>query len=161
MTKIGALNLNPGIPCIEVITRACNPNTGEVRTFPTPCSVPDGWIHETQKDAYSDCVSKGKDKEVECPRGDFYFWDKKWLPQGITPAQYVPPAPGVKCKKREDEVLTEHPITDTNMSEETKTHDTKINDVVEMTDFKAQVEKHKTFILFALLLIILFVVVLK
>lgn len=29
--------------CIQVITPARNPATGEVRDFPTPCDVPDGW----------------------------------------------------------------------------------------------------------------------
>ena len=30
--------------CIQVITPARNPQTGEVKEFPTPCDVPDGWI---------------------------------------------------------------------------------------------------------------------
>ncbi|MBI2669768.1 MAG: hypothetical protein HYX20_01295 [Candidatus Yanofskybacteria bacterium] len=29
--------------CIQVITPARNPQTGEARDFPTPCDVPDGW----------------------------------------------------------------------------------------------------------------------
>jgi hypothetical protein len=29
--------------CIQVITPAKNPQTGEVRDFPTPCDVPEGW----------------------------------------------------------------------------------------------------------------------
>lgn len=29
--------------CIQVITQARNPETGEVRDFPTPCDVPEGW----------------------------------------------------------------------------------------------------------------------
>ena len=29
--------------CAQVITRARNPQTGEERDFPTPCSVPAGW----------------------------------------------------------------------------------------------------------------------
>lgn len=29
--------------CIQVITPARNPNTGEIREFPTPCDVPEGW----------------------------------------------------------------------------------------------------------------------
>lgn len=29
--------------CIQVITRARNPETGEERDFPTPCDVPEGW----------------------------------------------------------------------------------------------------------------------
>lgn len=29
--------------CIQVITQARNPVTGEIREFPTPCDVPEGW----------------------------------------------------------------------------------------------------------------------
>lgn len=29
--------------CIQVITRAKNPKTGEIKDFPTPCDVPEGW----------------------------------------------------------------------------------------------------------------------
>lgn len=29
--------------CIQVITKAKNPQTGEIRDFPTPCDIPDGW----------------------------------------------------------------------------------------------------------------------
>lgn len=29
--------------CVQVITKAKNPQTGEVRDFPTPCDVPNGW----------------------------------------------------------------------------------------------------------------------
>jgi hypothetical protein len=30
--------------CIQVITKARNPTTGEVKNFPTPCDVPKGWV---------------------------------------------------------------------------------------------------------------------
>lgn len=30
--------------CIQVITPARNPQTGEIRDFPTPCDVPEGWV---------------------------------------------------------------------------------------------------------------------
>ena len=30
--------------CAQVITAAKNPATGEVRDFPTPCDVPEGWV---------------------------------------------------------------------------------------------------------------------
>lgn len=37
-------NSNPdGEVCIQVITPARNPETGETRDFPTPCDVPEGW----------------------------------------------------------------------------------------------------------------------
>ncbi len=29
--------------CAQVITPARNPDTGEIREFPTPCDVPEGW----------------------------------------------------------------------------------------------------------------------
>ncbi|MEK7212383.1 MAG: hypothetical protein AAB686_01775 [Patescibacteria group bacterium] len=29
--------------CVQVITPAKNPETGEIREFPTPCDVPPGW----------------------------------------------------------------------------------------------------------------------
>lgn len=29
--------------CVQVITPARNPETGEVVDFPTPCDVPEGW----------------------------------------------------------------------------------------------------------------------
>ena len=32
-----------GTACIQVITPARNPDTGEVVDFPTPCDVPEGW----------------------------------------------------------------------------------------------------------------------
>ncbi len=37
-TKVGESRV-----CIQVITRARNPGTGETRDFPTPCDVPNGW----------------------------------------------------------------------------------------------------------------------
>ena len=30
--------------CVQVITPAKNPQTGECRQFPTPCDVPEGWV---------------------------------------------------------------------------------------------------------------------
>ncbi len=29
--------------CAQVVTSARNPKTGDIRQFPTPCDVPDGW----------------------------------------------------------------------------------------------------------------------
>lgn len=34
---------NNGQVCVQVITAARNPISGEVSYFPTPCDVPDGW----------------------------------------------------------------------------------------------------------------------
>jgi len=30
--------------CIQVITYAINPRTGECCVYPNPCSVPEGWV---------------------------------------------------------------------------------------------------------------------
>ncbi len=30
--------------CIQVITPAQNQTTGEIKDFPTPCDVPEGWV---------------------------------------------------------------------------------------------------------------------
>lgn len=38
------LGTNEPEVCIQVITPARNSQTGEVRNFPTPCDVPEGWI---------------------------------------------------------------------------------------------------------------------
>ncbi|MBI4158361.1 MAG: hypothetical protein HY505_01970 [Candidatus Yanofskybacteria bacterium] len=46
-TEDGVLFVNwqrAGQFCIQVITPARNPQTGEIREFPTPCDVPEGWI---------------------------------------------------------------------------------------------------------------------
>lgn len=32
------------ISCIQVITPAYNPTTGEVKEFSTPCDIPEGWV---------------------------------------------------------------------------------------------------------------------
>ncbi len=29
--------------CVQVVTPARNSKTGEIRNFPTPCDVPEGW----------------------------------------------------------------------------------------------------------------------
>lgn len=34
---------NSAIVCIQVITPARNPQTAEIKDFPTPCDVPEGW----------------------------------------------------------------------------------------------------------------------
>jgi hypothetical protein len=41
-TSEGLVFVNHG-PCIQVIQKARNPKTGEVREFATPCDVPEGW----------------------------------------------------------------------------------------------------------------------
>ena len=40
------------IACIQVITPARNMQTGEVRDFPTPCDVPEGWEKIQQRELY-------------------------------------------------------------------------------------------------------------
>ena len=46
-TSDGLLFINwrgAGQFCIQVITAASDPETGDTRDFPTPCDVPVGWI---------------------------------------------------------------------------------------------------------------------
>jgi hypothetical protein len=35
------------VVCAQVITSAFNPRTGEIREYPTPCDVPEGWQQRT------------------------------------------------------------------------------------------------------------------
>lgn len=37
------LDENDELVCVQVITPAINPRTGERKEFPTPCDVPEGW----------------------------------------------------------------------------------------------------------------------
>jgi hypothetical protein len=37
-------NQTSGVVCIQVLTRAQNPATGEIKEFPNPCVVPNNWI---------------------------------------------------------------------------------------------------------------------
>lgn len=37
------VNSAPADACVQMITYAVNPETGEVVAFPTPCDVPEGW----------------------------------------------------------------------------------------------------------------------
>lgn len=46
--------------CIQVITSARNPETGEVKEFPTPCDVPEGWEQVNQVPTQGKGVIKGK-----------------------------------------------------------------------------------------------------
>lgn len=49
-----------GVVCIQVITPARNPDTGDIREFSTPCDVPEGWetiqndIPDLESDVQSD-----------------------------------------------------------------------------------------------------------
>lgn len=36
-------NTNGSQPCAQVLTPAVNPQTGDIKEFPTPCDVPSGW----------------------------------------------------------------------------------------------------------------------
>jgi hypothetical protein len=42
----GVTFIQPLGACIQVIQPAKNPKTGEIRDFPTPCDVPEGWQAE-------------------------------------------------------------------------------------------------------------------
>lgn len=55
--------------CIQVITKARNPKTGEVRDFPTPCDVPEGWI-VVDEEGQINCAPRGSCRNGEvCPAG--------------------------------------------------------------------------------------------
>lgn len=57
----------PPVICAQVITRARNTETGEVRDFPTPCSVPKGWIRVTDE-TYNDPKTSTTTKQYVCPQ---------------------------------------------------------------------------------------------
>jgi len=42
--------------CIQVVTPACNPETGECIDFGTPCDVPEGWIVGDRVDNLLDTI---------------------------------------------------------------------------------------------------------
>ena len=53
--------------CIQVITFAQNPDTGDWETFPTPCDVPEGWRISTSRpdsEADRDRAGAGDDPEI-------------------------------------------------------------------------------------------------
>ena len=51
LTALGGTNAMAGA-CIDVIAYGTNPETGECRQFPNPCSVPKGWTI-----SYTGCAS--------------------------------------------------------------------------------------------------------
>ncbi len=54
--------------CIQVITFAQNPDTGDWETFPTPCDVPEGWrISTSRPDSEADADRAGNDDDPEIP----------------------------------------------------------------------------------------------
>ena len=55
-----------GTMCVQVITAAKNPKTGEIADFPTPCDVPLGWEILPPESAKQFC---GGIAGVECPAG--------------------------------------------------------------------------------------------
>jgi fibronectin type 3 domain-containing protein len=49
--------------CIQVITHAYNPKTGEEKDFSTPCDIPDGWIRGEAPDNDGDGINDIKDTD--------------------------------------------------------------------------------------------------
>jgi len=81
--------------CLQVITHAYDPKTGEERDFPTPCDVPDGWIVGTPDTVNCDTLydelshtSDLNDKyfiemayqklNAEATQTDIDFWSKEF-----------------------------------------------------------------------------------
>lgn len=44
--------------CIQVITTAKNPQTGEIKEFPTPCDVPEGWERSSANTTNRNAIEK-------------------------------------------------------------------------------------------------------
>jgi hypothetical protein len=72
-----AANFLNDIFCIQVVTPAKNPVTGECKEFPTPCDVPPGWV-KVEKCFGSVITIPSEEKRV--PTCKEYFWyDEKNL----------------------------------------------------------------------------------
>ncbi|MRJ03327.1 MAG: hypothetical protein GXO19_07855 [Epsilonproteobacteria bacterium] len=69
-----------GALCIQKITHAYNPKTGEERDFPTPCHVPEGWIQGYPPREGS--AKPQKEKEI------FLNSDKEALREYLLSSQY-------------------------------------------------------------------------
>lgn len=54
--------------CIQVLTWAKNPQTGEERTFPTPCDVPSGWVKRGEQQPTQPTQPKPEIIQPEKPR---------------------------------------------------------------------------------------------
>jgi hypothetical protein len=52
LVTLGGTNALAASACIDVIAYGTNPETGECRQFPNPCSVPKGWTI-----SYTGCAS--------------------------------------------------------------------------------------------------------
>ncbi len=59
--------------CIQVITPAQNPLTGECREFPTPCDVPPGW-HKVDKCSVNIVPPVQKVEEIKVEADDYGFY---------------------------------------------------------------------------------------
>lgn len=61
--------------CIQVITPARNPETGETRDFPTPCDVPEGWetlsprVREELRERFEDFRTRTRERIEERHEG--------------------------------------------------------------------------------------------
>jgi hypothetical protein len=57
--------------CVQVVTSAKNPETGEIQTFPTPCDVPQGWAEVNPNE------QSGNDVDLGGTAGDAA--EKEWV----------------------------------------------------------------------------------
>lgn len=55
----------PGIICVQVITPAYNPQTGECREFPTPCDVPVGWTRVASCEQFKESPRPSPTKAIQ------------------------------------------------------------------------------------------------
>src|SRR3989344_3995963 len=69
--------------CIQVVTTARNPKTGEVRDFPTPCDVPEGWVSDL--DAQTRDYKRVTDVDQLRIAAELYFDDNGSYPIELSP----------------------------------------------------------------------------
>ncbi len=72
--EIQALFDDLGLVCIQVITHAYNPVTGEEKDFPTPCDVPEGWVvgNPSLVDTIKPVITLQGETEVNLTVGEAY-----------------------------------------------------------------------------------------
>lgn len=76
--------------CIQVITPARNPKTGEIRDFPTPCDVPEGWEKiesEVMNDTTGWQTYRNEEFGFEVKYPNFYSIDE--IEKGLIKFEYI------------------------------------------------------------------------
>lgn len=80
----GCINLegekkNESKICADVITKAKNPTTGEIKEFPTPCDVPEGWeIVKNEEKMCLEVITKAKNVAT----GEIKEFPNSCIPEG-------------------------------------------------------------------------------